>query len=458
MEKEMLFEIFGMDEIEDKEGFIEKVYMTCKKASEMYQCFVTVVKPENFGIPFTAKDCLCTKNILTTSGSKILHNYSPPFDATSVKLLKEAGFVLTGKTTMDEFGFGSFNVNTQIVPKNPWNLENVCGGSSGGAACFTALADFPHLALAESTGGSISCPASFCGVVGLTPTYGVVSRYGLIDYANSLDKIGVMAKTVLYVAAGLSVIARKDEKDSTSVGGERDYVKYCKVFPKMKVAVPKEYFENIDENVEKKVWEAINELEGEGIEYEEISLPMTKYALAAYYIIATSEASTNLAKFCGMRYGLHLPLEGNFNEYFSKVRTHGFGEEAKRRIILGTYARMSGFRDQFYLKALKIRKLVINEFKQVFKNYDCILAPTMPVTAPRFSEVKNLSPLQHYMTDVLTVPVNLAGMPHLSIPCGFSKGLPIGLHILGDHFQEGKIITLANFYEQIRGDIKYPSL
>lgn len=458
MEKNKIAEIFGIEKIDDKEGFLEKVHGTCVKAKELYNCFVTVVKPESFGIPFSVKDCLCTKNVLTTAGSRILHNYIPPFDATSVKLLKDNGFVLIGKTTMDEFGFGSFNVNTEIVPKNPWNPEHVCGGSSGGAACFTALADFPHLALAESTGGSISCPASFCGVVGLTPTYGVVSRYGLIDYANSLDKIGIMAKTVMQAAAGLSIIGKKDEKDSTSVGGEQDYIKYCKIFPKMTVAIPKEYFKNLDENVEKKVWEAIKELEAEGIEYEEVSLPMTEYSLAAYYIIATSEASTNLAKFCGMRYGLHLPLEGNFNEYFAKVRTSGFGEEAKRRIILGTYARMSGFRDQFYLKALKIRRIIIDEFKKVFKNFDCILAPTMPIPAPKFEEVEELSPLQHYMTDVLTVPINLAGMPHLSIPCGFTKGLPIGLHMLADHFQEGKIISLANLYEQIRGEIKYPSV
>jgi aspartyl-tRNA(Asn)/glutamyl-tRNA(Gln) amidotransferase subunit A len=447
-----------MNEIEDKEGFIEKVYEFCQKANEKYSCFITVVKPEKFGIPLTVKDCICTEGVRTTAGSKILWNYIPPFDATVVKLLKEAGFALVGKTTMDEFGFGSFNVNTEIVPKNPWNPEHVCGGSSGGAACFTAIADFPHIALAESTGGSISCPSSFCGVVGLTPTYGLVSRYGLIDYANSLDKIGVMAKSVKDVAYALSIIAKRDEKDSTCVGGEEDYTKYCRIYPKHKVAIPKEYFSGIDENIEKIVWQAIKELESEGIEYEEVSLPMTEYALAAYYIIATSEASTNLAKFCGMRYGLHLKLEGNFNEYFSKVRTTGFGDEAKRRIILGTYARMSGFRKHFYLKALKIRTLVIQDFKKVFKNFDAILAPTMPMLAPKFEEVEKLTPLQHYMADVLTVPVNLAGMPHLSIPAGFSKGLPVGLHIISDHFQEGKIITLANFFEQIRGEIRYPSL
>ena len=359
---------------------------------------------------------------------------------------------------MDEFGFGSFNVNTEIIPKNPWDISRVCGGSSGGSACFTALADFPHIALAESTGGSISCPASFCGVVGLTPTYGVVSRYGLIDYANSLDKIGVMAKSVKDCAHVLSIISKRDEKDSTNVGGESDYTKYHTSRIKFSVAVAKEYFSGVDENVEKIVWHAIKELESEGIEYEEVSLPLTEYALAAYYIIATSEASTNLAKFCGMRYGLHLPLQGNFNEYFSAVRSEGFGNEAKRRIILGTYTRMSGFREQFYLKALKIRAKIIEEFKSVFKKFDCILAPTMPMLPPKFKDIQNLTPLQHYLADVLTVPINLAGMPHLSLPCGFSKGLPVGLHILGDHFEEGKIIALASFYEQIRGKIKYPTV
>jgi aspartyl-tRNA(Asn)/glutamyl-tRNA(Gln) amidotransferase subunit A len=447
-----------IEQIEDKEGFLEKVHETCVSANENLNCFVTIVKPEKFGIPFTAKDCICTKDVLTTAGSRILHNYIPPFDATCVKLLKEAGFVLVGKTTMDEFGFGSFNVNTHIVPKNPWDLERVTGGSSGGAAAFTAVADFPHIALAESTGGSISCPASFCGVVGLTPTYGLVSRYGLIDYANSLDKIGLMAKSVKDAAFALSIIAKQDEKDSTCVGSEKDYTKFCGINEKFSLALPKEYFENIDEQVEKRVWEAIKLLESEGFEFEEVSLPHTRYALPAYYIIATSEASTNLAKFCGMRYGLSLPIEGNFNEYFSKVRTQGFGKEAKRRIILGTYARMAGYREHFYLKALKVRTKVIEDFKKVFKKFDLIVAPTMPILPPKFSEVTKLSPLKHYMTDILTVPVNSAALPHLSIPCGFSKGLPIGMHIIADHFCEEKTIALASFYEEIRGEIRYPKV
>ncbi len=438
---------------------VEKIYEKTKKISEMYNCFVTIVKPEREAeYYFSVKDAICTKGVKTTAGSKILQNYIPPFDATVVKLMKENGFELIGKTTMDEFGFGSFNVNTQIIPKNPWDVERVTGGSSGGAGCATALIDFPHIAIAESTGGSISCPASFNGVVGLTPTYGLVSRYGLIDYANSLDKIGVMARSVKDVAKGLTIISKKDPKDSTSVGGEDNYEKYFGSQIKFKVAIPKEYFQNIDENVEKTIWDAIKMLEDEGIEYEEVSLKMTEYALPAYYIIATSEASTNLAKFSGMRYGLHLPLEGNFNEYFSKVRTEGFGEEAKRRIILGTYARMAGYRDHYYIKALKIRRKVIDEFKSIFKKYELILAPTMPILPPRFDEVEKLTPLEHYMADVLTVPVNLAGMPHMSMPAGFSKGLPVGLHILADHFKEGKIIALASFFEQLRGEIKYPSV
>ncbi len=439
----------------------EEIHEFCLKAQEKYRCFVTVVKPETRGIAFTAKDCICTKDVLTTAGSKILQNYIPPFDATCVKLLREKGFVLIGKTTMDEFGFGSFNVNTEIIPKNPWDTSRVCGGSSGGAACFTALANFPHIALAESTGGSISCPASFCGVVGVTPTYGLVSRYGLIDYANSLDKIGIMSRHVEEAATVLSIIAKKDERDSTCVGSDKDYLEACKNHEKaieFKIALPKEYFENVDKDVKNTVEDAIKKLENKGMEFTEVSLSMTEYALAAYYIIATAEASTNLAKFCGMRYGLELEIQGNFREYFSKVRTAGFGEEAKRRILLGTYARMSGYREHLYLKALKVRRKVIDEFKKVFENFDAIIAPVMPILPPKFEEVKDLSPLQHYMADVLTVPVNLAGLPHISIPAGFTKGLPVGMHIIVDHFREEKAFMLAKLWEEIRGEIKYPSL
>ncbi|RLJ01352.1 MAG: Asp-tRNA(Asn)/Glu-tRNA(Gln) amidotransferase subunit GatA [Candidatus Aenigmatarchaeota archaeon] len=411
------------------------------------------------GLPVSIKDNICVKGVQTTAGSRILEGYVPPFDSTVSLRIKESGGIIIGKTSQDEFGFGTFSTNCAYgVPKNPWDPERSCGGSSGGAAGLTAALNMPHIAIGQSTGGSISCPASFCGVVGLTPTYGLVSRYGLIDYGNSLDKIGPIGRSVFDVALMLEIIAGRDNRDQTCIGEKEDYTGYIGKDFKGKVGVPKEYFENVDEGVEKVVWDSIKKLEGEGVEYEEVSLPLTDAALYSYYIIATAEASTNLAKFCGMRYGLHEELRGNFNEYFSRVRGKGFGEEAKRRIILGTYGRMAGYRDQYYMKALKVRTKVIQEFRNVFKRVDLIVAPTMPMIAPRFDEIKKLKPLEVYQMDRLTVPPNLAGLPHLSINSGFSKGMPVGLHIIGDHFQEGPIISLASMYESLRGDVKYPEV
>jgi aspartyl-tRNA(Asn)/glutamyl-tRNA(Gln) amidotransferase subunit A len=316
--------------------------------------------------------------------------------------------------------------------------------------------DMPNIAIAESTGGSISCPASFCGVVGLTPTYGLVSRWGLIDYACSLDKIGCIGKTVYDVALLLSIIACHDERDSTSLNvNQKDYTKKLdEKTKKIKAAIPKEYLENIDTKVEKTFWDAVTKLEKEGFEYKEVRLPHTKYALASYYIIACSEASTNLAKFCGIRYGLELEFnEDNFDKYFSRVRSEGFGEEVKRRIILGTFARMMGYRDKYYLKAMQVRTLVINDFKKVLKNFDCILSPTMPILPPRFNDIEKLSPLEVYQCDVLTTPVNLAGLPHLSLPCGFATDrgskLPVGMHVICDHLQEERMLIIANSIEKI---------
>ncbi len=458
----------------DFADFSEKIAKEAERLNEKLNCFITI--NNGFGkninqtiknkllsyLPISVKDNICARGLASTAGSKILHNYVPPFDATSVARIKQEGGQVLGKTSMDEFGFGSFSVNVGVgfkIPKNPFDLERTAGGSSGGAGAITAAATFPHIAVGEDTGGSISAPASFCGVVGLMPTYGLVSRYGLIDYANSLDKIGCMGKTVYDCALLLSAIAGHDEKDSTSLQEkQQDYANFCNENKKMKIAIPKEYFENINPEVEKKVWKAIKLMEKEGNEYEEVSLPNTKYAVSAYYIIAMSEASTNLAKYCGMRYGLAKPLDGNFNEYFSAVRADGFGAETKRRIILGTYARMAGYRDAFYMKALKIRTLIINDFKKVFKKFDAIAAPTMPMLPPKFSELEKLSPLENYQADILTVPANLAGIPHISVPCGFAKGLPVGLHLLADHLQEGKIISLASQYEKLRGGIKYPKV
>ncbi|MBI5347004.1 MAG: Asp-tRNA(Asn)/Glu-tRNA(Gln) amidotransferase subunit GatA [Candidatus Aenigmarchaeota archaeon] len=404
------------------------------------------------GLPVSVKDCICTKGIQSSAGSAILEGYKPPFDATVVSAIKNEGSQILGKTNQDEFGFGTFSVNSGYgVPKNPLDPERTCGGSSGGAGGITAAATFPHIALAESTGGSISCPASFCGVVGLTPTYGLVSRYGLIDYANSLDKIGPMGKTVDDVALMLSIIAGYDEMDSTSLPEKQKHYSTEGGIKGMVIGVPKEYFENVDEQVSKSVWNTIKKMESAGASYVEISLPSTKYALSAYYIIATAEASTNLARYCGLRYGLHSELkEGqSFNEYYAKTRSAGFGEEAKRRIILGTFARMSGYRDQYYMKALKVRTLVINEFKKAFKKCDLLAAPTMPITAPKFSDIQKLTPLENYQMDVLTVPPNLAGIPMLSVPCSSGK-LPVGMHLMADYLQEERLLKAGKVVEAVK--------
>jgi aspartyl-tRNA(Asn)/glutamyl-tRNA(Gln) amidotransferase subunit A len=405
------------------------------------------------GYVVTVKDNICVKGMRSSAGSKILENYSPPFDATVVSKARSEGAIILGKTTMDEFGFGTFNVNTQFnIPLNPHDLERSTGGSSGGAAVVTAVADFPHLAIAESTGGSISCPASFCGVVGITPTYGRTSRWGLIDYANSLDKVGCMGKNVREAALMLSVISGPDEYDSTVIrSGTPNYLEYTnRTLEGFKVGVPREYFgEGIDTEVSDNVWRGIKKLESKGSDIEEVSMPFTKHSLSSYYIVAMAEASTNLAKLCGLRYGLELPLEENFDDYFSKVRTEGFGEEAKRRILLGTYTRMAGYRDAYYLKALKVRTRVIEDFKRVFKYVDVLAAPTMPIVAPRFDDISKLEPHQHYMMDILTAAPNLAGIPMVSVPCGEINGLPVGIHIMADHLQEIKMLTAAANVEEI---------
>jgi len=429
-----------------------------KEIQKKYSPFITIADKETkgkgrlAGIAISVKDNICTAGMQTTAGSKILEGYIPPFNASCVeKVLKEGAFII-GKTAQDEFGFGTFSVNCAYgIPKNPLDTSRSCGGSSGGASCITAAADFPHIAIAESTGGSISCPAAFTGTVGLTPTYGRVSRWGLVDYANSLDKIGCIGKTVKDVALLLSIISGKDEYDSTVLDAQEDFMKYLKPSVKgMKIGVPKEYFENVDQKISKIIWDAIKKLEYLGASYKEVSLPNTKYSLASYYIIAMAESSTNLAKYCGMRYGMHQTLQGNFDEYFSAVREKGFGEEAKRRIILGTFARMAGWRDAYYLKALKVRTKVIEDFKQAFKKFDVLAAPTMPVIAPKFSEIEKLEPIEVYMMDILTVAPNLAGIPMISVPCGLVDKMPVGLHLMGDHLQEGKIIQAAHAFEQVK--------
>lgn len=402
------------------------------------------------GYAVSVKDNVCVKGVESKAGSKILEGYVPPFDATVVAKSRAEGGIIIGKTTQDEFGFGTFNVNTPYkVPLNPHDPKRSTGGSSGGAACLTAVADFQHVAISESTGGSISCPASWCGVVGITPTYGRVSRWGLIDYANSLDKLGVMAKTVKEAAMFLCVISGPDKYDSTVLDAPvPDYTRMGSV-EGMRIGVPKEYLgEGIDPKVEGQVWASIKKLESKGATVSEVSLLHTKYSLSSYYIIAMAEASTNLAKFSGLRYGLQMTIEGNFNQYFSKVRTEGLSDEAKRRVMLGTFTRMAGYRDAYYLKALKVRTKIIDDFKKAFKEVDVLAAPTMPVVAPRFDEIAELEPIQHYMMDILTVAPNLAGIPMVTVPCGEANGMPVGLHLMADHLNEIKALEAALGVEQ----------
>jgi len=406
------------------------------------------------GVAVSVKDAICVKNIETTAGSKILQGYKPLFDAFVIQKIKEQGAIIIGKTAQDEFGFGGFSVNVGIgfkIPKNPFDKTRSCGGSSGGAAGLTQKLS-NHIALGESTGGSIVEPASFCGVYGLCPTYGRVSRYGLIDFGNSLDKIGPIGKSIEDVALLMDVISGYDEKDSTSLNAKHEnYESYLKKSVKgMKIGIIKEAFgSGVEREVEKNVYNGIQELEEEGAKTEEISLELPiKYGIATYYMIATSEASTNLAKYCGMRYGASEKLEGSFNEYFTKVRSSNFGDEAKRRIIIGTFARMAGYRDAFYIKAMKVRTLMINEYKKAFKKFDALASPTASILPPKFSDIEKLTPLQHYMIDLMTVAPNVAGLPHLNIPVGFEKNLPVGMLLTADHLQEGKLIQLGSAIEK----------
>jgi aspartyl-tRNA(Asn)/glutamyl-tRNA(Gln) amidotransferase subunit A len=409
-------------------------------------------KGKLLGVPISVKDCICVKGMESRAGSYILSGYKPVFDATVIEKARAEGAIIIGKTAQDECGVGTFSNNTGIdftPPKNPLDRKRSCGGSSGGSAGFTALTRFSHASLGQSTGGSIACPASFCGVVGLTPTYGLVSRYGLIDYANSLDKIGSLGKTVEDAALLLEAIAGYDVNDSTSLQQEKG--EYSKAEPanNMKIGIVKEFFAGCEEPIQKECRKAINKLQAANV--EEISLPLNaKYGIAAYYLVSTAEASTNLARYCGMRYGLHEKLEGNFNQYFSKVRSKGFGEEAKRRILLGTFARMAGFREAYYLKAMKVRTRLINEFKQAFEKFDVLVNPTMPIVAPTFDEIEKLSPMQQYAMDLCTVPANLAGLPHASVPVGKQDKMPIGLMITADHLQEKKMDQAAVTVEALK--------
>ena len=406
---------------------------------------------EYAGIPIGIKDNLCMKGTKTTCSSKMLENFVSPYDATVIEKLKDENIISLGKLNMDEFAMGSSTESSYFKKtKNPWNLNKVPGGSSGGSAAAVAANMVPW-ALGSDTGGSIRQPASLCGVVGLKPTYGLVSRFGLVAFASSLDQIGPITKDVRDSAMLLSLIAGHDEKDTTSEEIEKkDYTKALKNDVKgLKIGVPKEFFgEGINEEVKKELTKAIETYKELGAEVEEFSLDVAKYALATYYIIACAEASSNLGRFDGIRYGYRTPEYSNLKEIYKKSRSEGFGEEVKRRIILGTYVLSSGYYDAYYKKAQKVRTLVSNEFSKAFEKYDVILTPTSPVTAFNIGEKSN-NPLEMYLADICTVSINIAGVPAISIPCGVdSEGMPVGMQLIGNKFEEEKILNAAYTFEQ----------
>jgi aspartyl-tRNA(Asn)/glutamyl-tRNA(Gln) amidotransferase subunit A len=400
------------------------------------------------GVPIAIKDNISTKGLSTTCSSAILDGYVPPYDAHVIERLRKAGAVIIGKSNMDEFGMGTSTETSTYGPTlNPWDAERVAGGSSGGSAAAVAAGQVP-VSLGSDTGGSVRCPAAFCGTVGLKPTYGAVSRYGLVSYANSLEQIGPLANRVEDVAALMDVIGTYDNRDSTCVKHNAGYTDALQDDVEgLKIGVPAEYFgEGIDDNVQKLVWEAIGKFEDMGAEYTKVSMPNTPYALAAYYIIAMSEASSNLARFDGTRYGNRSEGE-NWHMMASKTRQEKFGAEVKRRILLGTYALSAGYHDKYYLKALKVRTLVKQDFERAFEDVDVLMAPTMPTPAFKIGE-KMDDPLSLYLSDVNTVPINLAGVPSISVPCGFSEGLPVGLQVIGNYFDEATILKAAHSFEK----------
>lgn len=403
------------------------------------------------GIPIGIKDNICTKNIKTTCASKMLENFVSPYDATVVERLENKGLINIGKLNMDEFAMGgSTEYSAFKVTKNPWNLKAVPGGSSGGSAAAVAANMVPW-ALGSDTGGSIRQPASFCGVVGLKPTYGLVSRFGLVAFASSLDQIGPITKDVKDAAILLNVIAGHDEKDSTSENiNSKDYTQCLQNNVKgLKIGVPKEYFEEgINQEVKEKLQETIKKYKELGAEIEEFSLDIADYALATYYIIACAEASSNLGRFDGIRYGYRTKNYSNLKELYRNSRSEAFGSEVKRRIILGTYVLSSGYYDAYYKKAQQVRTLVQKEFDEAFKKYDVLLTPTSPTVAFKIGERSN-NPLEMYLADICTVPVNIAGLPAISIPIAVdSNGMPIGMQLIGNRFEEEKILNAAYTLEQ----------
>jgi len=446
-----------VDRINEKEKDVESFVTTTtdealKKAEEIQS---KIDSGENLGafagIPIGIKDNMCTKGVRTTCSSRMLENFIPPYDATVVEKLNNENMISLGKLNMDEFAMGGSTEYSYFKKtKNPWDLNKVPGGSSGGSAAAVA-ANLVPWALGSDTGGSIRQPAAFCGIVGLKPTYGLVSRYGLVAFASSLDQIGPITKDVKDSALLLNLIAGYDEKDTTSAPVEKkDYVGALKNDVKgLKIGVPKEFFaEGINEEVKTKVQEAIEEYKKLGAEVEEFSLDVAEYALATYYIIACAEASSNLGRFDGIRYGYRTKEFNSLKDIYVNSRSEGFGDEVKRRIILGTYVLSSGYYDAYYKKAQQVRTLVKNEFAKAFEKYDVILTPTAPTVAFDIGARSN-NPLEMYLADICTVSINIAGLPAISLPCGVDRtGMPVGMQLIGNYFKEETILNAAYTYEQ----------
>ncbi len=411
------------------------------------------------GVPMAVKDNMCTRGLLTTCASKILYNYIPTYTAEAVKRLEEAGAVLIGKTNMDEFAMGSTTETSAFgATKNPWNTGHVPGGSSGGSCAAVAAEEVPF-ALGSDTGGSIRQPSAFCGVTGIKPTYGTVSRYGLIAYGSSLDQIGPVARDVTDCAVILETIACHDEKDSTSL--KREDTRFSRGLVDdvqgMRIGIPRDYLgEGLDPEVRAAVLSAAGVLKDKGAVLEEFDLGLTQYAIPAYYVAACAEASSNLARFDGVKYGYRAPEYEGLHHMYKKSRSQGFGAEVKRRIMLGSFVLSSGYYDAYYLKALRVKALIKQAFDKAFERFDVILGPAAPTTAPRLGE-SLANPLQMYLGDIYTVSVNLAGLPGISLPCGLSsQGLPIGLQMIGDCFREQTIIRAAYSFEQTRQYLHSP--
>lgn len=409
------------------------------------------VKSPLAGIPMALKDNMCTEGVATTCGSKILHNFVPPYSSTVAKKLHDADSILLGKLNMDEFAMGGSTENSYFkLTKNPWDMERVPGGSSGGSAASVAARE-AVFALGSDTGGSIRQPASFCGVVGLKPTYGLVSRFGLVAFASSLDQIGPLTRDVTDCALVLNAISGHDSMDSTSA--DIEYPDYTKALINnvkgMKIGIPREYIgEGINSEVKKAILDSIETLSKLGAECEEFSLPITEYAIPAYYLIACAEASSNLARYDGVKYGYRAEKYTDLMDLYKQTRSEGFGAEVKRRIMLGTYALSSGYYDAYYKKALQVRTLIKNEFDEAFRKYDLVIGPTAPTTAYKIGE-KTDDPLEMYLGDIYTVSVNIAGLPGLVVPCGLdSRNLPIGLQLIGKPFDESTLLRVGYTFEQ----------